>query len=103
MNAWYVHFLNFDLVKILFLLSLLQALSDNTVACLLTAPCSSNCDSSYGCWGSLSEQCGRCRNYTDLTNANGKVVPEWIVDDNGNTYPGNNVSTCVEECDFSKG
>lgn len=69
---------------------------------LFKAPCNRNCNSSLGCWGTKPEQCFKCQNYTDLTDADGKLTPEWITV-GGKIYPGENVSTCVEMCDFSKG
>ena len=82
---------------LIFMPTLLKRFSD------FTAPCSPFCDSTYGCWGKSSEQCTRCSNFTDLTNSNGQIVPEWIVDSDGKTFPGNNVSTCVQVCNFTKG
>ncbi|XP_076823568.1 epidermal growth factor receptor-like isoform X3 [Clavelina lepadiformis] len=66
-------------------------------------PCDNQCDPASGCWGKEATECVRCNRYTDLTDKNGQVVPEWVEDSDGNVYPGNNVTTCVGVCDYTKG
>ena len=67
------------------------------------APCNTNCNVTMGCWGEGSDQCVQCEYFTDLTNAQGNYAPEFVADANGNIYPGNNITTCVRQCDASKG
>ena len=68
-----------------------------------TDPCDKHCDESKGCWGPSSTQCVECRDYSDNTDENGSYTEAWITDDNGDIWPGYNVTTCVQECNASKG
>ena len=56
-----------------------------------------------GCWGLTDEQCVQCKDYSDSTDSNGLYTKEWIKHDNGDVYPGYNITKCVKKCDVEKG
>jgi hypothetical protein len=71
----------------------------NGKKCNMSDPCHSSCDDSKGCWGPNPTQCIKCLHYSDSTNEDGLYTKAWITD----TLPGYNVTTCVKQCDTSKG
>nr|CAB3241376.1 EGFR1 epidermal growth factor receptor precursor [Phallusia mammillata] len=57
-----------------------------------------------GCWGPAATQCRKCLDYTDKTDASGQFTPKFVPDpQTGHDMPGYNVTTCVKECNISKG